>query len=166
MEMTCVSFHVKHKQVAGPNSHICSWGVAWLFWCLDAPVAHNGPNVGSMYALTCLSVLDPALLQLTNWVVHELLLQLLASPPLSRGERCMLVGLTKSLRIMQRRSTVTNATVALTIPAAEVPRCGSRILNAEYIRTAKAMLQLGDLNITCSGRLHVTTMGHHPWDWF
>jgi hypothetical protein len=54
--------------------------------------------------------------------LFDLLLQLLASPPLSRGERCMLVGLTKSLRIMQRRSTVTNATVALTIPAAEVPR--------------------------------------------
>jgi hypothetical protein len=49
-------------------------------------------------------------------------MQLLTSPPLARGERCMLVGLTKSLRIMQRRSTVTNATVALTIPAAEVPR--------------------------------------------
>uniref|UniRef100_A0A383V519 Pro-apoptotic serine protease NMA111 n=1 Tax=Tetradesmus obliquus TaxID=3088 RepID=A0A383V519_TETOB len=48
--------------------------------------------------------------------------QLLTSPPLARGERCMLVGLTKSLRIMQRRSTVTNATVALTIPSAEVPR--------------------------------------------
>ncbi|KAF6255925.1 DegP-type protease [Scenedesmus sp. NREL 46B-D3] len=48
--------------------------------------------------------------------------QLLTSPPLARGERCMLVGLTKSLRIMQRRSTVTSATVALTIPSAEVPR--------------------------------------------
>jgi hypothetical protein len=32
------------------------------------------------------------------------------------------VGLTKSLRIMQRGSVVTNATVALTIPSAEVPR--------------------------------------------
>lgn len=47
---------------------------------------------------------------------------LLARPPLARGDRCRLVGLTKSLRIMQRLSTVTNATVALTIPSAEVPR--------------------------------------------
>jgi hypothetical protein len=39
----------------------------------------------------------------------------------------MLVGLTKSLRIMQRRSTVTNATVALTIPSAEVPRCAAHV---------------------------------------
>lgn len=65
-------------------------------------------------AWPCSSCLDLLLLLL--------LLQLLTSPPLARGERCMLVGLTKSLRIMQRRSTVTNATVALTIPSAEVPR--------------------------------------------
>jgi hypothetical protein len=48
--------------------------------------------------------------------------KLLSQPPLARGERCRLVGLTKSLRIMQRLSTVTNATVPLTIPSAEVPR--------------------------------------------
>jgi hypothetical protein len=48
---------------------------------------------------------------------------LLSRPALARGDRCRLVGLTKSLRIMQRVSTVTNATVALTIPSAEVPRC-------------------------------------------
>eukprot|EP00775_Hariotina_reticulata_P006275 gene6275-6514_t len=48
--------------------------------------------------------------------------QLLPSPALARGDSCRLVGLTKSLRIMQRCSVVTNATVALTIPTAEVPR--------------------------------------------
>jgi hypothetical protein len=48
--------------------------------------------------------------------------QLLPTPALARGDSCRLVGLTKSLRIMQRSSVVTNATVALTIPTAEVPR--------------------------------------------
>lgn len=48
--------------------------------------------------------------------------ELLTHPPLTRGERCRLVGLTQALRIMQRSSTVTSATVALTIPSAEVPR--------------------------------------------
>eukprot|EP00879_Flechtneria_rotunda_P012429 GHRR01012979.1.p1 GENE.GHRR01012979.1~~GHRR01012979.1.p1 ORF type:complete len:795 (+),score=305.94 GHRR01012979.1:778-3162(+) len=48
--------------------------------------------------------------------------QLLVSPTLARGDRCRLVGLSKSLRIMQRTSNVTSATVALTIPSAEVPR--------------------------------------------
>lgn len=33
-----------------------------------------------------------------------------------------LVGLTESLRVMQRRSTVTNAAVSLSIPPAEIPR--------------------------------------------
>lgn len=45
------------------------------------------------------------------------------APALARGEPVWLVGLTKSLRLMQRRSTVTSASVALAIPAAEVPRC-------------------------------------------
>lgn len=47
---------------------------------------------------------------------------LLAEPLLQRGDVVRLVGLTKHLRIMQRRSTVTNATAALSIAAAEVPR--------------------------------------------
>ncbi len=47
---------------------------------------------------------------------------LLPSPPLARGDAVHLVGLTKFLRIMQRMSVVTNATAALTIPSAEVPR--------------------------------------------
>ncbi|MEW5303628.1 MAG: hypothetical protein WDW36_006301 [Sanguina aurantia] len=47
---------------------------------------------------------------------------LLTHPPLRRGDSVKLVGLSDSLRIKQRTSVVTNATVALTIPAAEVPR--------------------------------------------
>jgi len=47
--------------------------------------------------------------------------QLLPSPALARGDSCRLVGLTKSLRIMQRSSVVTNATVALTIPLQRCP---------------------------------------------
>lgn len=47
---------------------------------------------------------------------------LLTHPPLRRGDSVKLVGLSDSLRIKQRTSIVTNATVALTIPAAEVPR--------------------------------------------
>lgn len=47
---------------------------------------------------------------------------LLPAPALTRGDSVRLVGLTKHLRIMQRTSIVTNATAALTIPSAEVPR--------------------------------------------
>ena len=47
---------------------------------------------------------------------------LLPAPPLRRGESVRLVGLTKFLRVMQRASVVTNATAALTLAAAEVPR--------------------------------------------
>jgi hypothetical protein len=65
---------------------------------------------------------------------------LLSRPPLARGDRCRLVGLTKSLRIMQRLSTVTNATVALTIPSAEVPRCGRR---RWFLQLQQASQQLG-----------------------
>lgn len=46
--------------------------------------------------------------------------ELLPHPSLKRGEPVRLVGLTKHLRVMQRTSTVTNATAALTIPSAEV----------------------------------------------
>lgn len=46
----------------------------------------------------------------------------LPTPMLRRGDAVRLVGLTKHLRIMQRKSIVTNATAALTIPSADVPR--------------------------------------------
>lgn len=53
-------------------------------------------------------------------------------PPLKRGDSIRLVGLTKYLRIMQRQSIVTNATAALTIPSAEVPRF--RAVHEEVIK--------------------------------
>ncbi|GLC44411.1 hypothetical protein PLESTB_000472500 [Pleodorina starrii] len=58
--------------------------------------------------------------------------EVLPSPPLKRGESVRLVGLTKHLRVMQRTSTVTNATAALTIPSAEVPRF--RAVHEEVIK--------------------------------
>ncbi|PNW85316.1 hypothetical protein CHLRE_03g180650v5 [Chlamydomonas reinhardtii] len=58
--------------------------------------------------------------------------ELLPYPPLKRGEAMRLVGLTKHLRVMQRTSTVTNATAALTIPSAEVPRF--RAVHEEVIK--------------------------------
>jgi hypothetical protein len=48
--------------------------------------------------------------------------QVLPHPPVKRGDSLHLAGLTKFLRIMTRRSTVTTATSAITIPAPEVPR--------------------------------------------
>jgi S1-C subfamily serine protease len=57
---------------------------------------------------------------------------LLPDPPLRRGEQVRLVGLTKHLRVMQRRSTVTNATAALTLASAEVPRF--RAVHEEVVR--------------------------------
>ena len=47
---------------------------------------------------------------------------ILPSPPLKRGDDVVLLGLTESLRVMKRNSIVTNATLALGIPCAEVPR--------------------------------------------
>ncbi|GIL73118.1 hypothetical protein Vretimale_4727 [Volvox reticuliferus] len=58
--------------------------------------------------------------------------EMLPYPPLKRGESVRLVGLTKHLRVMQRTSTVTNATAALTIPSAEVPRF--RAVHEEVIK--------------------------------
>ncbi|EFJ52115.1 trypsin family [Volvox carteri f. nagariensis] len=58
--------------------------------------------------------------------------EMLPYPPLKRGEPVRLVGLTKHLRVMQRTSTVTNATAALTIPSAEVPRF--RAVHEEVIK--------------------------------
>lgn len=52
--------------------------------------------------------------------------ELLSSPPLKRGEVVQLVGLTKHLRVMQRTSTVINATAALNLGAAEVGGAGHR----------------------------------------
>jgi hypothetical protein len=49
-------------------------------------------------------------------------LELWDGPGLRRGDSVWLVGLTKGLRTMQRRSTVTNAASVVNIPAAEVPR--------------------------------------------
>eukprot|EP00200_Dunaliella_tertiolecta_P008556 CAMPEP_0202391600 /NCGR_PEP_ID=MMETSP1127-20130417/91921_1 /ASSEMBLY_ACC=CAM_ASM_000462 /TAXON_ID=3047 /ORGANISM="Dunaliella tertiolecta, Strain CCMP1320" /LENGTH=1117 /DNA_ID=CAMNT_0048994043 /DNA_START=31 /DNA_END=3384 /DNA_ORIENTATION=+ len=48
--------------------------------------------------------------------------KLLSDPPIRRGDSLHLAGLTKFLRIMQRKSAVTTATSALTIPTCEVPR--------------------------------------------
>ncbi|GMH38408.1 hypothetical protein BSKO_06292 [Bryopsis sp. KO-2023] len=48
--------------------------------------------------------------------------EILPTPPLNRGDTVSLVGLTESLRIMQRQSTVTNATLALVISPADIPR--------------------------------------------
>ncbi|KAL6760325.1 hypothetical protein V8C86DRAFT_2557091 [Haematococcus lacustris] len=48
--------------------------------------------------------------------------ELLPHPHLHRGDTVVLAGLTKFLRIMQRKSVVTTATSAITIPAADVPR--------------------------------------------
>lgn len=47
---------------------------------------------------------------------------LLTSPSLRSGDMVTLVGLTESLRVMQRCSTVTNAAVSLSIAPAEIPR--------------------------------------------
>ncbi|GFR40978.1 hypothetical protein Agub_g1643, partial [Astrephomene gubernaculifera] len=58
--------------------------------------------------------------------------QLLPHPSLRRGDPVRLAGLTKHLRVMQRTSTVTNATAALTIPSAEVPRF--RAVHEEVIK--------------------------------
>ncbi|KXZ56802.1 hypothetical protein GPECTOR_1g722 [Gonium pectorale] len=58
--------------------------------------------------------------------------ELLPNPPLKRSDPVRLVGLTKHLRVMQRTSTVTNATAALTIPSAEVPRF--RAVHEEVIK--------------------------------
>ena len=44
------------------------------------------------------------------------------TPPIRRGEVVLLAGLTKFTRLMQRKSTVTNATSALTVQQPEVPR--------------------------------------------
>ncbi|CAD7704528.1 unnamed protein product, partial [Ostreobium quekettii] len=48
--------------------------------------------------------------------------EILPAPTLKRGDQVVLVGLTESLRVMKRSSIVTNATLALGIPCAEVPR--------------------------------------------
>lgn len=48
--------------------------------------------------------------------------EILPTPPLKRGDDVVLLGLTESLRVMKRGSIVTNATLALGIPCAEVPR--------------------------------------------
>jgi S1-C subfamily serine protease len=58
--------------------------------------------------------------------------ELLPHPRLRRGESVRLVGLTKHLRVMQRRSTVTNSTAALTLSGAEVPRF--RAVHEEVVR--------------------------------
>ncbi len=49
--------------------------------------------------------------------------QFAAHPPIKRGDTLILAGLTKFLRLMQRKSTVTSATSALAVPTPEVPRC-------------------------------------------
>jgi hypothetical protein len=41
---------------------------------------------------------------------------------IKRGEEVILAGVTKCLRIMQKKAVITNSTLALTIPTAEVPR--------------------------------------------
>ena len=46
----------------------------------------------------------------------------LAPGPLHRGDAITLAGVTKDLRVMQRKSVVTNSTLALSIHSAEVPR--------------------------------------------
>jgi hypothetical protein len=48
--------------------------------------------------------------------------ELASNPPIASGDLLRLVGLTKFARLMQRESRVTNATAALTVTAAEVPR--------------------------------------------
>lgn len=48
----------------------------------------------------------------------------LAPGPLHRGDAITLAGVTKDLRVMQRKSVVTNSTLALSIHSAEVPRWG------------------------------------------
>jgi S1-C subfamily serine protease len=47
---------------------------------------------------------------------------ILAEPPLSRGSKVILVGLSGALRPTARDASVTNATAALNIPTAEIPR--------------------------------------------
>jgi hypothetical protein len=49
-----------------------------------------------------------------------------ATPLLQRGESVTLACITKELRVMQRKSNVTNATCSLSIHEAEVPRWGAR----------------------------------------
>lgn len=44
------------------------------------------------------------------------------APALRRGDAVCLVGLTKALRLMRRESRITNATSALSLGSAEVPR--------------------------------------------
>lgn len=46
----------------------------------------------------------------------------LSPSPLQRGESVTLACITKELRVMQRKSNVTNATFSLSVQEAEVPR--------------------------------------------
>ena len=53
----------------------------------------------------------------------------LCTEPLQRGDTVILAGVTRCLRLMLRKSVVTNSTLALTLPPADVPRCGRPVVH-------------------------------------
>ncbi|KAF5839291.1 hypothetical protein DUNSADRAFT_1164 [Dunaliella salina] len=90
---------------------------------LHAPPLHQSPSSWFLHPLHNFSLVsyNPAdLPPVARSKVRAA--KLLSEPPIRRGDSLHLAGLTKFLRIMQRKSTVTTATSALTIPSCEVPR--------------------------------------------